>query len=214
MSNQFSRIGSKIVLTIMCHHDTIGLIRLEKESLLEGMKRNSITLILGQIVTGGILGLVGGWVCLFIFQRFIWGVLIGDRVSHGFWVGLFLLVAMSITYGVIVVGASVGMRFVSQKFGVDIPLKPLCSGAFLGPPAVVGLIALLNVPWEILGALVPAFLIPVFKTLAYIISSPIRGWMYLGLPVEIWYILAVPIGAILGYRIASVEDTDVHVEQT
>ena len=200
----------------MCHHDTIGLIRLEKESRLEGMKRNSITLILGQIVTGGILGLIGGWVCLFIFQRFIWGVLIGDQVSHGFWVGLFLLVAMSITYGVIVVGASVGMRFVSQKFGVDIPLKPLCSGAFLGPPAVVGLIALLNVPWEIFGRpnLILAFLIPVLKTLAYIVSLPMRGWVSLGLPVEIWYILSVPIGAILGYRIASVEDTDVHVEQT
>ncbi len=177
------------------------------------MKKDGIILTLVQIATGGVLGLIGGWVCLFVFEGFIWQLLIGDHINHGFWVGLFLLISMGATYSVVVVVASVGMRFVSQGFGVDVPLKPLCSGAFLGPPAVVGLLALLNVPWEILGALVPAFLIPVLKTLAYIVSSPIRGWMYFGLPVEIWYILAIPIGAILGYRIATVEDIDARVEQ-
>ena len=180
------------------------------------MKKNTITLILGQIATGGILGLVGGWICLFIFENFIWRMLIGDRINHGFWVGLFLLIALSVTYAVVIVGASVGMRFVSQKLSVDIPLKPLCAGAFLGPPAVVGLLALLNVPWEIFGKpnLILALLIPVLKTLAYVVSLPMRGWVSLGLPVEIWYILAVPIGAILGYRIAALEDTEVHAEQT
>ena len=179
------------------------------------MKKDGITLTFVQIVTGGILGLVGGWVCLFIFQDFIWGLLIGDRINHGFWVGLFLLIAMSVTYGVVVLGASVGMRFVSQKFGVDVPLKPLCSGAFLGPPAVVGLLALLNVPWEIFGKpnLILALLIPVLKTLAYIVSLPMRGWVSMGLPVEIWYILAIPIGAILGYRIATVEGPESRMEE-
>ncbi len=179
------------------------------------MKKDGIILTLVQIATGGILGLIGGWVCLFIFENFISQVLLGDRVTHGFWVGLFLLIAMCVTYGVVVVGAGVGMRFVSQKFGTDVPLKPLCWGAFLGPPAVVGLLALLNVPWEIFGKpnLILAFLIPVLKMLAYIVSLPMRGWVSLGLPVEIWYILAVPIGAILGYRIATVEATDAGMEQ-
>ena len=179
------------------------------------MKKNAITLILGQITTGGIFGLVGGWVCLFIFENFIWRMLIGDRINHGFWVGLFLLIVLSVTYAVVIVGASVGMRFVSQKLGVDITLKPLCAGAFLGPPTVVGLLALLNVPWEIFGKpnLIMALLIPVLKTLAYIVSLPMRGWVSLGLPVEIWYILAVPIGAILGYRIAVLEDTEGNAKQ-
>lgn len=182
---------------------------------MEGMKKHSITLTLGQIVTGGVIGLVGGWVCLFIFENFIWQVLIGDRVNHGFWIGLFLLVSLGVTYGVVIMGAGVGMRYVSQKFGVDIPLKPLCSGAFLGPPAVVGLLALLNVPWEIFGKpnLILALLIPVLKALAYIVSLPMRGWVSLGLPVTVWYILAVPLGAILGYRLASVEDTEISAEQ-
>ena len=167
------------------------------------MKKNSITLTLEQIAAGGIIGLVGGWVCLFILENFIWQVLLGNRVTHGFWVGLFLLVSLGVTYGVVIMGAGIGIRFVSQKFGIDAPLKSLCSGAFLGPPAVVGLLALLNVPWEIFGKpnLILALLIPVLKTLAYIISLPMRGWVSLGLPVEIWYILAVPIGAILGYRL-------------
>lgn len=167
------------------------------------MKKNNITLTLGQIATGGIIGLAGGWVCLFVFENFIWQVLLEDRVNHGFWVGLFLLISLVVTYGVVIMGAGVGMRFVSQKFGVDIPLRSLCSGAFLGPPAVVGLLALLNVPWEIFGKpnLILALLIPVLKTVAYIVSLPMRGWVSVGLPVEIWYILAVPIGAIVGYRL-------------
>ena len=173
------------------------------------MKKNSIMLTFGQIITGGIIGLVGGWVCLFVFEDFIWQVLLGDRVNHGFWVGLFLLISLVVTYGVVIIGAGVGMRFVSQKFGVDIPLKPLCSGAFLGPPAVVGLLALLKVPWEIFGKpnLILALLIPVLKTLAYVVSFPMRGWVFLGLPVEILYILAVPIGAIFGYRLTTGESS-------
>ena len=179
------------------------------------MKKESIRLTLVQILTGGILGFVGGWVCLFIFEDFIWGLLIGGRINHGFWVGLFLLIALGVTYGVVVAGASVGIRFVSRKLGVDVPLKRLCSGAFLGPPAVVGLYALLDVPWEIFGKpnLILAFLIPVLRMLAYIVSLPMRGWVSLGLPVEIWYILAIPIGAILAYRIATVEDSEDSVDK-
>ena len=152
---------------------------------------------------------MGGF-CLLIFDNFIWQVLLGNKVHHGFWVGLLLLISLGITCGVVIVGSSASIRFVSQKFGINIPLKPLCSGAFLGPPAVVGLLALLNVPWEIFGRpnLILALLLPVLKTLAYIVSLPMRGWMYLGLPVEIWYILAVPIGAILGYRLTAVKNTE------
>ena len=198
----------------MLQRDTIELLYL-RENRMEGMKENSITLTLGQIATGGIIGLLGGWICLFVFENLIWQILIGDRVNHGFWIGLFLLVSLGVTYGVVIMGAGVGMRYVSQKFGVDIPLKPLCSGAFLGPPAVVGLLALLNVPWEIFGKpnLILALLIPVLKALAYIVSLPMRGWVSLGLPVTVWYILAVPLGAILGYRLASVEDTEISAEQ-
>ena len=178
------------------------------------MKKDNITLTFGQIVAGSLIGLVSGWVSLLIFDGFIWQILLGDRVRHGFWVGLFLLISLSITYGIVVVGASVGIRFVSQKLGTVIPLKPLCSGAFLGPPAVVGLLALLNVPWEIFGRpnLILALLLPILKTLAYIVSLPMRGWVYFGLPVEIWYILAIPIGAILGYRLTPVEKTEMSAE--
>ena len=179
------------------------------------MGKNKITLTFGQIAAGSLIGLAGGWICLLIFENLIWQFLFENRVSHGFWVGLFLLISLSVTYGIVIIGAGMGIRLVSRKFGVpDIPLKPLCSGAFLGPPAVVGLLALLNVPWEIFGRpnLILALLLPILKTLAYIVSLPMRGWVYLGLPVEIWYILAVPIGAILGYRLTSVEKTEVNAE--
>ena len=57
-------------------------------------------------------------------------------------------------------------------------------------------------------------LLPVLKTLAYVVSLPMRGWVSLGLPVEVWYILAVPIGAILGYRLTVVKNTEVSAEGT
>ena len=179
-------------------------------------KKNIIVLTLGQIVAGALVGLTGGWICLLVLENFIWQMLIGAREMHGFWAGLFLLMSLGITYGIVVVGASESIRFVSRKFGIQIPFKPVCSGAFLGPPAIVGLLALLNVPWEIFGApnLILALLLPVLKTLAYVVSLPMRWWVHLGLPVEIWYILAVPVGAILGYRLPAVENREMRVEQT
>ena len=102
------------------------------------MKKNNVTLTLGQIAAGSIVGLLGGWICLLIFENFIWDVLIGERIRHGFWVGLLLLMSLSIWYGTVIIGASHGVRFVSHRFGVDIPLKPLCSGAFLGPTCCCG----------------------------------------------------------------------------
>lgn len=179
------------------------------------MKKESFTLTLGQIGAGSLIGLVGSWVCLLLFEAFIWRLLLGNPVSHGFWVGLFLIIAMTVTYALVIIGAGIGMRFVSGKLGVAVPLKPLCSGAFLGPPAVVGLLSLLNVPWEVFGSpnLILSVLLPVMKAAAFIISLPMRGWVYLGLPVEIWYILAIPIGAIAGYRLADGEVPEAEAEQ-
>ena len=48
------------------------------------MTKNNITLTLGQIAAGSIIGLAGGWICLLIFENLIWQFLLGSRVSHGF----------------------------------------------------------------------------------------------------------------------------------
>ncbi len=178
-------------------------------------KKELIGLTLGQVAIGSIAGLFSAWLCLFILENVLWKMLIGSRVLHGFWAGLLLLLSLGITYGLMIASASEGVRFVSRKFSVDIPFKPIFSGALLGPPAVVGLLALLNVPWEIFGTanVIIAILLPLLKAAAYIISLPMRGWVNLGLPVEIWYILAVPIGAILGYRLPAAA-TEVEINQT
>ena len=167
-------------------------------------KQDTIKLTLGQIILGGIVGLISGGVCLLLFEGVIWRRLIGASVTHGFWVGLLLLISLGLTYGVMIAGASEAVRFVSRKFGAEIPFKPVFSGALLGPPAIVGLQALLDVPWEIFGApnVLLAVLLPVLKVVAFVVSLPMRVWLlHLQWPIEIWYILAVPIGAILGYRL-------------
>ena len=167
-------------------------------------RRNGILLTLSQIVLGAVVGLVGGGICLFIFEKFLWGVIIADRVQHGFWVGLFLLISFGITYAATVAGVAESVRFAGLKFGTHINRKGAYQGAFLGAPAIVALMSLLNIPW---GELIPqnlliSLLLPVFRAFAFLVSLPLRVLLLLKCPPELLYILAAPIGAILGYRLS------------
>lgn len=179
-------------------------------------RKNSILLTLSQIGIGGVITLAGSLIYILIFKAFFWQLLIDDRITHGFWVGLLLLISIGISYGVIIVSVSEGIRFVGRKFGVDIPFKQVCTGAFLGAPAIVGLLALQSVPWEIFGTknLIINLIIPIFEVIAFLLSLPIRVWLILRFPVLILYIIAVPVGAILGYRLSKKEDVEVNVQET
>ncbi len=184
-------------------------------------QKNSILLTLSQIAIGAVITVAGSMVYLLIFNKFIWQVLINDRITHGFWVGLLLLISIGCAYGVMVVGVTEGIRFVGRNFGINVPFKPVCSGAFLGAPAIVGLLALQNVPlpwdsWEIFGTqnIVLNLIIPVFQTVAALLSLPVRAWVTLGFPVLTLYVIAIPIGAILGCRLSSIDDAEVNVQET
>lgn len=167
-------------------------------------RKNEILLTLSQIVLGAVVGLVGGGLCIFIFEKFFWGVIISDRVQHGFWVGLFLLISFGVTYGATVVGVAESVRFAGLKFGVHIGRRGTYQGAFLGAPAIVALMSLLNIQWAELipQNLLISLLLPVFRALAFLISLPLRVLLSLKCPPELLYILAAPVGAILGYRLS------------
>ncbi|MDE0298824.1 MAG: hypothetical protein OXN17_09345 [Candidatus Poribacteria bacterium] len=167
-------------------------------------RKNKILLTLSQVGLGAVVGLVGGGLCLFIFEKFLWGVVIADRVQHGFWVGLLLLISFSVTYGAAVAGVAESVRFAGRKFGVYISRKGTYQGAFLGAPAIVALMSLLNIQWAELipQNLLISLLLPIFRALAFLISLPLRVLLLLKFPPELLYILAAPIGAILGYRLS------------
>lgn len=169
--------------------------------------KNRMLLIPSQVAIGVVVVLFGTLVYLFVFKKFIWEILIAERITHGFWVALFLILSIGITYGLMVVGTTEGIRFIGRKFNLDVPFKPVCSGAFLGAPAVVGLYALLDVPWGIFGNqnLIVNIIVPILTLISYILSFPIRCWELIGLPLWILYVLAIPIGAIMGYRISKKE---------
>ena len=171
-------------------------------------RKSAILLTLSQIVLGAVVGLVGGGICLFIFEEFFWGVIIGDRVQHGFWVGLFLLISFGVTYGVTVAGVAESVRFAGRKFGTHIARKGTYQGAFLGAPAIVALMSLLNIQWAELipQNLLVSLLLPVFRVLAFLVSLPLRVLLLLKCPPELLYVLAAPIGAILGYRLSRSAD--------
>ena len=167
-------------------------------------QKDSILLTLIQIAVGVFITLIGCIVYFLVFNKLIWQILINDRITHGFWVGLLLLISISLSYGLIIVCVTEGTRHVGRYFGYNIPFKPVCSGAFLGAPAIVGLLALRNVPWDIFGTqnIILTIILPIFKTIAFLLSLPIRVWLLLGLPILMLYVLAIPIGAILGYRLS------------
>ncbi|MCG9128330.1 hypothetical protein JT359_12080 [Candidatus Poribacteria bacterium] len=178
--------------------------------------KNNLLLTFSQVGVGILSSLVGCVIYIFVFRFLIWSIIINDRVSHGFLVGILLFLSIGLTYGLIIFGTSEGIRIVSRKFGIDIQFKPVFSGAFLGAPAVVGLISLLNVPWNDLQTnnLILTIILPIIKVIAYILSLPIRFWLLLNLPVELLYIAAIPIGAILGYRLSKLDDVDVSVVES
>ncbi len=168
-------------------------------------KKNAIFLTLSQIGLGSLLGLVCGWVSLFIFSNLIGQGLIGNSAQHGFWIGLFLLISFGVVYGSAVVGVGEGVRFAGLRFNVDIDRKNAYRGAFLGAPAIVAVISLLNIHWEAIVApnTLIYLILPVVHLIAYIISLPIHILIdtRLNFPPELLYIVSAPIGAILGYRI-------------
>ena len=167
-------------------------------------RKRTIALTVSQIVLGGSIGLASGWLCFLIVELLLWRGLIGDRVQHGFWVSLLLLISFGLTYGSALAGVAEGVIFAGHRFGVDIDRKRTYQGAFLGAPAIVALMSLLNIHWEALVAsnLLFYVLLNIAQLLAVIISLPLRILLSIKCPPELLYIVAAPIGAILGYRLS------------
>ena len=115
-----------------------------------------------------------------------------------------MLVSFGVVYGSAIVGVGEGVRFAGLRFNVDIDRKNAYRGAFLGAPAIVAVISLLNIHWDAIIApnRLIYLILPVVHLIAAIISLPIRIFIdWLNFPPELLYIVSAPIGAILGYRI-------------
>ena len=94
-------------------------------------RKRTIVLTASQIALGGSIGLASGWLCRLIVELLLWRGLIGDRVQHGFWVGLLLLISFGVTYGIALAGVAEGVIFAGRRFGVSIDRKRTYQGAGL-----------------------------------------------------------------------------------
>ncbi len=173
-------------------------------------RKDAILLTFSQIGLGAMVGLIGGWLCLFIFEDLLWSAIIENRVQHGFWIGLLLLISFGVTYGTTVIGVAESVRFVGRKFGGHVARKGAYQGAFLGAPAIVAIMSLLNIHWAELSPQNPfgAFLMLLLRFLAFLITLPLNILLLIKCPPELLYILAGPIGAILGYRFSRSESSN------
>merc|ERR1712202_105843 len=79
--------------------------------------RSTGLMTLGQIGLGSIAGVILVSVGYLFTNNLFLQVIIGDRIHHGFWIGLFTLAAFLLTYGLGVVGVAYGVKWVAQRFG-------------------------------------------------------------------------------------------------
>jgi hypothetical protein len=167
--------------------------------------RHNLLMILIQIGVGSVSGVVPAVAGYFLTNGLFLNTIVGDRVEHGFWVGLFTLLAFLLTYCSGVVGSAYGIKQVAKQFGQDCNLKHAWQGAFLGPPALAVLVMTTQLNWQTLtesfgvNSLL-SLIIVIIRPLAQISSFPVSVLLKNGIPVELLYTLSAPIGAIVGYR--------------
>jgi hypothetical protein len=174
-------------------------------------RKDTFLNITGQIVCGSTIGFIASLVCYLVTYEWVVKILVGNRIEHGFLVGLLTFISFAITYGCGIAGVTEGVRFIGKRFGEEIDWRDTFNGAFLGAPAVVVLILLLNISWDSLtdslGQNIVSYLLHMFRPFAFIITLPLKVFLKIRFPVELLLILSAAIGAILGDKFSQSTET-------
>jgi hypothetical protein len=75
---------------------------------------------------------------------------------------------------------------------------------FLGIPAAAALISMATYDWSSMdmGLFPGTFIIGIIRVIATIVSFPVKILLFFKFPAILMYIIAAPVGAIIGYRLA------------
>ena len=165
-------------------------------------RKDTFLNITGQIVCGSTIGFIASLVCYLVTYEWVVKILVGNRIEHGFLVGLLTFISFAITYGCGIAGVTEGE---------ELDWRDTFNGAFLGAPAVVVLILLLNISWDSLtdslGQNIVSYLLHMFRPFAFIITLPLKVFLKIRFPVELLLILSAAIGAILGDKFSQSTET-------
>jgi len=175
----------------------------------EMSKGNTAVLTLAQILLGSLLGLAGGGLSWFIFERLLWrGGLYKPPpgtpiVSGGILLGIPMLITILLAYGITVVCVGEGIRlatyWIEKK---NLERHNIYQGAFLGAPAAAALMSMATYDWNSMDMGFNPLIIGIIHIISALISFPVKILLLLRCPPELLLIIAAPIGAILGYRLS------------
>jgi len=171
-------------------------------------KNGTAVLTLAQIAFGGATGAVIGLIGYFIMGSLLWGKLLAHVISGGVFYAIFVLITFLITYGVVVVCVGEAVRLVAYWMQKEtIPRKIVYQGVFLGIPAAAALISMATYDWSSMdmGLFPGTFILGIIRIIASIVSAPVKVLLFFKFPPILMYIIAAPVGAIVGYRLAAPE---------
>lgn len=173
-------------------------------------KSRTIGLTLAQIGLGAVLGLFGGLIAYYLINDLVWKHLLANVVKSGLIVSMPLLISFLAIYVSAVVCTGEGVRFIEYlKCKKWVPRRELYRGAFMGAPAIIALLSITNIDWSSMSGIVfPLNIVfDIIYAIVFVIAIPIKILNFF-IPIGILYVIAAPIGAIIGYKLSE-SDKDV-----
>lgn len=166
------------------------------------LQKTGLTLV--QIALGAVLGLLGGMVIYFLLNNLIWNQFLAKFIDNGLIASIFTLIFFAAIYGFAVVCTGESIRFIeSLKGKVTVPRTDIYRGAFMGAPAIIALLSITNIDWgSMSGIIFPLnILFGIVYAIVFVLTVPIKIIIRV-IPTEVVYVIAAPIGAIIGYKIS------------
>ncbi|MDA1193171.1 MAG: hypothetical protein O3A46_15965 [Candidatus Poribacteria bacterium] len=168
---------------------------------------------IGTIATEYLAGLIGGTLLggvAYLFGEFGLRLLAGGAWSSA----LLSLVAITLLTVAVVVGVGEPIYRLGRKSHPEWgsrARKELYKGAFLGTPAVIALLSLMEMDWGAIMMsehpfIVIRILLLLVGAIQFVATAPIRLLVYtLNIPAEVVMVLAMPVGAVLIRHLARPE---------
>ncbi|GIX07312.1 MAG: hypothetical protein KatS3mg115_1715 [Candidatus Poribacteria bacterium] len=133
------------------------------------------------------------------------------QLARGPWsAALMSILAIALLCTGVVIGVGEPLyRRARSRWGQEIPRlrSKVYEAAFLGSPAVIALLSLIEMDWNAImfgGQLsLPVRLLLILLGLVqYVVTAPVRALLGLGVPAEVLILLAMPLGAVLALHVA------------
>ena len=106
-------------------------------------RKDTFLNITGQIICGSIIGFITSLACYLLTYELFVKILVGNRIEHGFLVGLLTFISLAITYGCGIASMTEGIRLIGnaanelQERGGGRAIASMCVGGGQGTAILI-----------------------------------------------------------------------------